>query len=308
MSSGHLTRRADGHLTRSAARSPDSSSGDVTIRDALEAFLTAGRARGLSPKTLAWYRMIGERFAAYCQAHHHGIGVRALTAAEARDWVVSLQASGLAPVSVAGFVRGVKAMSAWWAVEGYVDAGPLRRLARPRAPQRLIATLTPSDLERLLAVARARERLLIGVLLDTGLRLGEIADLRVDDVLADGYLRVRGKGDKERLVPLGSVSQARLGDYLRRGRPRPAPRSVRSSTYSNCRTGVMSYERALLGSTCPTPRGLNASVRYGLHIDTRRVQPSDQASARYSSDINGCGARGRSSIQIVAPSARSRSQ
>ncbi len=98
--------------------------------------------------------------------------------------------------------------------------GP-RRLSRPRAPQRLVETLTPAELERLLAAARSRERLLIGILLDTGLRLGEVADLRVDDVLADGYLRVRGKGDKERLVPLGSVSQARLADYLRRGRPRP---------------------------------------------------------------------------------------
>jgi integrase/recombinase XerD len=85
----------------------------------------------------------------------------------------------------------------------------------------LIETLTTAELERLLAVARARERLLIGILLDTGLRLGKVADLRVDDVLADGYLRVRGKGDRERLVPLGSVIAVRLAGYLRRGRTRP---------------------------------------------------------------------------------------
>lgn len=221
MSSGHLTRRANGHLTRSAARSPDSRSGDITVRDALEAFLIAGRARSLSPKTLDWYRMIGERLAAYRDAQKAPAGLGSLTMAEARAWVVALQRSGLAPVSVAGFVRGLKAISAWWAAEGYVPEDPLRRLVRPRAPQRLIQTLTPAELERLLAVARSRERLLIGILLDTGLRLGEVADLRVDDVLVDGYLRVRGKGDKERLVPLGSVSQARLAGYLRRGRPRP---------------------------------------------------------------------------------------
>lgn len=175
MSSGHLTRRANGHLTRSAARSPDSRSGDITVRDALEAFLIAGRARSLSPKTLDWYRMIGERLAAYRDAQKAPAGLGSLTTAEARAWVVALQRSGLAPVSVAGFVRGLKAISAWWAAEGYVPEDPLRRLVRPRAPQRLIQTLTPAELERLLAVARSRERLLIGILLDTGLRLGEVA-------------------------------------------------------------------------------------------------------------------------------------
>jgi site-specific recombinase XerD len=165
--------------------------------------------------------MIGERFAAHREAAGADPAVAALTVAEARAWVVALQRGGLAPVSVAGFVRGLKAISAWWAAEGHVDEDALRRLARPRVPQRLIATLTPAELERLLAVSRARERLLIGILLDAGLRLGELADLRVDDIVADGYLRVRGKGNKERLVPLGAVSQARLAAYLRRGRPRP---------------------------------------------------------------------------------------
>ena len=221
MAGGHLTCHPDGHLTREAQRSPDLRSGGPSLRDALDAFLIAGQARGLSPKTLAWYRMIGARFAAFREGSGADPALAALTTGEARTWVVALQASGLAPVSVAGFVRGLKAISAWWAAEAFLAEDPLRRLARPRVPQRLIATLSPSELERLLAVARPRERLLIGLLLDTGLRLGELADLRVGDLLADGYLRVRGKGNKERLVPLGSVTGARLAGYLRRGRPRP---------------------------------------------------------------------------------------
>jgi site-specific recombinase XerD len=221
MAGGHLTRHADGHLTRSGRRSPDSSSGGLSLREALDAFLEAGQARALSPKTIVWYRMIGERFAAFREASGADPALAAASADEARAWVVALQRSGLAPVSVAGFVRGVKAISAWWAAEGYLAEDPLRRLARPRVPMRLIATLAPAELERLLTAAGPRERLLIGLLLDTGLRLGELADLRVGDLLADGYLRVRGKGAKERLVPLGSVTAARLAGYLRRGRPRP---------------------------------------------------------------------------------------
>ena len=54
-------------------------------------------------------------------------------------------------------------------------------------------------LERLLAVASRRDRLIIALLLDTGLRLSELAGLRIGDLLPDGYLRVRGKGDRASL-------------------------------------------------------------------------------------------------------------
>ncbi|MGH2455559.1 MAG: tyrosine-type recombinase/integrase [Candidatus Limnocylindria bacterium] len=182
--------------------------------------------RGLSPRTLEWYSMIASRFVAFRAEHGADPGLQAVTIAEARAFVAALQDGGLSPSSVAGFVRGLKVIFAWCAAEGLVEADPLRRLRRPREPRRLIATLGPVELERLLTTAGPRERLMIALLLDTGLRLGELADLRVDDVLADGYLRVRGKGAKERLVPLGSVSQARLAAYLRHGRPRPVGRRV----------------------------------------------------------------------------------
>jgi len=87
-------------------------------------------------------------------------------------------------------------------------------------------TLGPVELERLLAVASRRDRLIIDLLLDTALRLSELAGLRIGDLLPDGYLRVRGKGGKERLVPLGTVTEARLPDYLAHSRPRPIGRDV----------------------------------------------------------------------------------
>jgi hypothetical protein len=66
MTRGHLTRSPSGHLTRQAGRSPDSASGSTfTLADGLADYLVSGRARGLSPKTLDWYRMVGERFAAF---------------------------------------------------------------------------------------------------------------------------------------------------------------------------------------------------------------------------------------------------
>ena len=149
-----------------------------------------------------------------------------MSVAEGRAFVVSLQEAGLSPSSFAGFVRGLRPFSAWCAAEGLVAEDPLRRLPRPQVPSRLIGTLGPLELERLLAVASRRDRLIIALLLDTGLRLSELAGLRIGDLLPDGYLRVRGKGGKERLVPLGSVTEARLPDYLAHSRPRPIGRDV----------------------------------------------------------------------------------
>ncbi len=176
MARGHLTRTPSGHLTRQTGRSPDSPSGSTfTLAQGLADFIVSGRARGLSPKTLDWYLMIGERFAAFRTGCGADPALGAMSIAEAR------------------------AFSAWCAAEGLVAENPLRRLPRPRVPSRLIATLGPVELERLLAVASRRDRLIIALFLDTGLRLSELADLRTGDLLPDGYLRVRGKGGKERV-------------------------------------------------------------------------------------------------------------
>jgi len=224
------TRSPSGHLTRQAGRSPDSASDSTfTLADGLVDFLVSGRARGLSPKTLDWYGMIGERFAAFRTSRGADPALGAVSVAEARAFVVSLQQAGLSPSSVAGFVRGLRAFSAWCAAEGLVAEDPLRRLPRPQVPSRLIGTLGPVELERLLAVASRRDRLIIALLLDTGLRLSELAGLRIGDLLPDGYLRVRGKGGKERLVPLGTVTEARLPDYLAPSRPRPIGRFTMSN-------------------------------------------------------------------------------
>ena len=91
-----------------------------TLADGLADFLVSGRARGLSPKTLDWYRMIGERFAAYRTSRGADPALSAVSVAEGREFVVSLQEAGLSPSSVAGFVRGLRAFSAWCAAEDLV--------------------------------------------------------------------------------------------------------------------------------------------------------------------------------------------
>lgn len=112
--------------------------------------------------------MIGQRFAAFRTTRGADPALAAVSVTEARAFVVSLQEAGLSPSSVAGFVRGLRACLAWCAAEGLVAEDQLRRVPRPQVPSRLIGTLGPVELERLLAVASRRDRLIIALLLDTG--------------------------------------------------------------------------------------------------------------------------------------------
>ena len=81
-------------------------------------------------------------------------------------------------------------------------------------------------MRRLLAIAVVRDRAILLLLLDTGLRVSEAGGLRLGDLRADGTLKVRGKGSKERIVPVGATARTAIVRYLgQRGPGRPTTRS-----------------------------------------------------------------------------------
>lgn len=109
---------------------------------------------------------------------------------------------------------------------GRVHGDPMLNIEQPRMPQRFPKTLSEAEVENLLAapdVARPiglRDRAMIELLYAAGLRVSELVKLRLFEVnLEDGVVRVLGKGDKARLVPLGEIAVEWLGRYLRDARP-----------------------------------------------------------------------------------------
>jgi integrase/recombinase XerC len=199
---------------------PDSSGPiPLGLGAAADLFCAARAAEGASPKTVVWYRYITGRCVSRFGEHRP---VDAISAAELRGWLLELRAT-LAPESVAGYVRGLKAFGNWCVGEEIATASGFRALRRPKVPRRLIAPFSDAELRSLLALADDRERALALVFLDTGLRLSELASLRVGDVRPDGTLHVMGKGAKERIVPIGSTARRGLVRYLAtRGRVGPA--------------------------------------------------------------------------------------
>ncbi len=190
----------------------------VGLGAAVDLFIAAKAAEGASPRTLEWYRYINGRAVRRFGPTRPLDGVGA---AELRAWLLELRQT-LAPESIAGYVRGLKAFGNWCAAEELGTAPGFRALRRPRVPRRLIAPFTDAELQRLLAIAEPRERAIVLLLLDTGLRLAEVTPLRVGDLRPDGTIRVMGKGSKERIVPLGVTARRAVVRYVAgRGAARP---------------------------------------------------------------------------------------
>jgi site-specific recombinase XerD len=188
------------------------------LGQATNLFLAAKAAEGASPRTIEWYRMITARLVRALGAER---AVDGLDPAELRVWLVELRTT-LAPVSVAGYVRTLRVLGNWLAEEGLADAAALRGLRRPRVPHKVIEPVADDVLRRLLAICSVRDRAILLLMIDTGLRVSDVAAIRLGDLRPDGTLKVRGKGSKERIVPVGSTARTAMVRYLgHRGPGRP---------------------------------------------------------------------------------------
>jgi integrase/recombinase XerD len=197
---------------------------------ALEAFLAdAAVERGLAPRTLEAYGRDLARFAGHLERR----GVRAL--AEVRrehvtGFAASLEREGLGARSRA---RALVAVRRWLRHAGVAGADGSGGVALPRFSAPLPRVLRADESEALVEAADPatplglRDRAMLEVLYGAGLRVSELVGLPLAALDARaGVLRVRGKGGRERLVPLGEPALAALGAWLAQGRPRLARRGA----------------------------------------------------------------------------------
>ncbi|RFA20998.1 site-specific tyrosine recombinase XerD [Subtercola boreus] len=189
--------------------------------------------RGLSANTLAAYRRDLERYAAWlASAGIRGPGEIGETAiGEFTRQLQTLaepgvEASPLAATSVARIVSSVRGLHRFLAEEGATDANPAREVKPPKLAMRLPKAISIGQMTTLLEATGGddpqslRDRALLELLYATGARVSEVVALNVDDVGADDdFVRVVGKGSKQRIVPVGSFARAALDAYLVRVRP-----------------------------------------------------------------------------------------
>ncbi|PCE14249.1 tyrosine recombinase XerD [Microbacterium sp. SZ1] len=182
--------------------------------------------RGLSDHTISAYRRDLAGYLEWLTAD--GIADTAqITPAIVGRFIAERSSADPAPAatSLARLQSSVRGWHRFLAREGIEDDDPSGRLRPPKAPRRLPKALTIDQVERLLAAPSAeepigiRDRALLELLYATGARVSEAVNLDVDDVSHGDVLRLRGKGSKERIVPVGSFARAAVDAYLTRVRP-----------------------------------------------------------------------------------------
>lgn len=200
----------------------------MNLERAVDTYLRHVRIeRGLSDNTLAAYRRDIQRYTGWLDAN--GVDELALissvhVAAFARSLSENPE-HALTASSVARVLSSVRGLHRFLLEEQLVDIDAAKDVKPPKLPSRLPKAITIAQVEALLATASGdspqalRDRALLELLYATGARVSEVCALNVDDVIDTDIVRLTGKGDKQRIVPIGSYARVALDEYLVRVRP-----------------------------------------------------------------------------------------
>jgi site-specific recombinase XerD len=213
-----------------------------SLSEFIDYYEICNRAEDKSPRTVDWYTANLKSFHSYMKSRHlpdkpDKIDIKAL-----RQYVLYLlkrnkyqvhpttpeKREPLSTSSVHGHVRTLRAFFSWLVAEGFIEANPAKDLKPPKLYQKVISILSDDEIRAILDLftpmnsSNARNQTIFMIMLDTGLRVGELVNLKMNDIhVNEGLLKVLGKGKKERLVPMGSKAQRALQRYLFRYRPQP---------------------------------------------------------------------------------------
>ncbi len=209
----------------------------------IDAYLTYLRdVRRMSPNTLESYARDLGLLAAFAEKRE--TPVETLHRQDLEAFVRQLMSSGLAPRSVARAVACVRGFYRFVTIEQKHDQSPADDLHPPRAWPALPRFLSLEEVDRLLEQPDTetprglRDKALIEVLYATGLRVSELVALRAGDLnLEEGYLTCIGKGDKQRMVPLGHQAADWVRRYIRDGRTGLLRKKTSPWLFINARDG-----------------------------------------------------------------------
>ncbi|MBD0290077.1 MAG: tyrosine recombinase [Thermoleophilia bacterium] len=230
----------------------------------VESFLALLAARR-SPRTVDAYRRDLSDLARFL-----GTSPSSATADEIQRWLADLRSRGLAPASVARKAAAARSFFRHLVLLGAREDNPAADVPLPRRRARLPRSLTPAEIERLIAAVQGtsprqlRDQALLELLYGAGLRVSEVVTLdRASVDLEERTVRCIGKGDKERVVPLGRSGVEAVRRYLARGRPY-LDRRRRAELFLNANGGALTRAGAFLIVR-------RAALRAGL--DATRVHP-----------------------------------
>lgn len=217
----------------------------ITLENAIQQFLIEQELKGNSANTIKNYQLNLKYFTDFVGEKKL---VTELTLQDLRNYLISLKSKPKAynhpfkpkeekpikSISIQTYIRGLRVFIKWLQSEGYIVEDLHSQFKLPKATKKTIEILSDEEIERLLKTYRIntemglRNACIVALMVDCGLRRNEVLTLDYDNVhIAQGIIKVLGKGDKERVVPIGTYTKKLLLKYMSGYRPMPIAETKR---------------------------------------------------------------------------------
>lgn len=175
--------------------------------------------RSLSANTIAAYLDDLAKLLHFLE--EEGLEVHEVTYEDLQQLVAGLHDIGIHPRSQARIISGIKSFYKFLLIDGYIQTDPTELLETPKVGMKLPEILSVEEIDRILAsidlttAEGQRNRAMLEVLYSCGLRVSELISLRISDIYPEEeFIRVEGKGSKERLVPISKTALREIQNYL----------------------------------------------------------------------------------------------
>ena len=205
--------------------------------------------RGLAKNTCLAYTGDINAYLAYCGARKTDPSAAEAQFVEGYLWSLK-EKRGLGPASIFRKTEAIRAFYRYLRLEGRTQKDPTANFRAPRLPRRIPRFLTRGDIEKVLGLpagqsfAAARAAAAVELLYATGIRVSELLGLRLESVnFQQGWLRVFGKGSKERMVPVNDAALARLREYLAERERKFGGRDAAAELFLNRAGGRLSRQQ-----------------------------------------------------------------
>ncbi|MBX6379407.1 MAG: site-specific tyrosine recombinase XerD [Thermoflavifilum aggregans] len=193
--------------------------------------------KDLSPHSIEAYRHDVRLFAQYLEDAGRTIGPDAVHISDLQDFVRAISEIGLAATSQARIISGLRMFFHFLVLEEVITQNPAALLELPKIRRKLPDVLTVEEIDRMIAAIDLskpegmRNKAMLETLYSCGLRVSELIGLRISDLYPEvGFIRVIGKGNKQRLVPIGTLALKYIDLYLQHVRvhlsPQPGDRDI----------------------------------------------------------------------------------
>jgi integrase/recombinase XerD len=198
----------------------------VTVVDLLKNFLIyLSVEKGLSRNTIESYSIDLRKFQEFLSSGNKGFVSFSRT--DIVDFIERLRAESYAISSICRFISSIKSLCKYLMIQNLIQEDPSETLQAPKRWERLPKALSVSDVRSFLELSSSltkptliRDAVMLELLYSSGLRVSELVSLKLEDIhLEAGFLRVLGKGSKERIVPVNTRAIEKLKSYINQQRP-----------------------------------------------------------------------------------------